>query len=204
MTLKTLFIASAIAFGTPVLMAANITCQPDKSGAMVATKAWKNTLGAEADRMCADEQQRIAQQAAAVAAQKSPPPQPVPTGAAQPVPTFTPTSQPGTPPPSAVELQGWNAMKTDRTMSAVLVRWARQAGWTYSADDWVAPKDLPIVTNSVGVFSPDFKSAVRELTSTSELTDMSIQPCFYSNKVLRIIKVSDSCFRGASEQLTSN
>ncbi len=89
---------------------------------------------------------------------------------------------------------GFTINGSDRTVRDVLVRWARQASWTHGPAHWTVNKDHPIEgTAGAEVFGDEFKKAVRVLVSTTELTDQAVQPCFYTNKVLRIIPAVASC-----------
>ncbi len=86
---------------------------------------------------------------------------------------------------------------TDPHLRQVLVRWAQAAGWTHGPDHWAIDRDLPVVAAAgPEIFGADFREAVRRLLATSELTDRPVQPCFYSNRVLRVIARGDACARG--------
>jgi hypothetical protein len=39
----------------------------------------------------------------------------------------------------------------------------------------------------------DFKSAVRRVLSATELSDVQLKPCFYSNSVVRIVRKTAKC-----------
>lgn len=99
-----------------------------------------------------------------------------------------------TPTASAV-LLGYDVSPTDHSLRAALVRWARQAGWAFEPGFWVLPRDLPIM--AAGHFGTDFKAAVQALLHTSDSTDMPAKPCFYSNRVLRVVMRSEACNRGS-------
>jgi len=83
---------------------------------------------------------------------------------------------------------------SDPSLRHVLVRWARSAGWTHGPDHWAVDRDLPVVAPAGPEhFGADFREAVRRLLGASELTDRPLQPCFYSNRVVRVISRGDTC-----------
>ncbi|UYO92376.1 TcpQ domain-containing protein [Pollutimonas sp. M17] len=81
----------------------------------------------------------------------------------------------------------------DLTLRSALARWARQSGWTFEPEHWAIDADIPIV--GAASFEPDFKLAVRELVASTELSDRPAQPCFYSNRVLRVVPYAQPCDR---------
>lgn len=82
---------------------------------------------------------------------------------------------------------------TDRNMRTALGRWARQAGWTFHPEHWAADVDIPL--SGVAAFGADFRHAVRTLLSSTELGERPLQPCFYSNRVLRVVPLTQACDR---------
>jgi len=82
---------------------------------------------------------------------------------------------------------------TDRNMRVALGRWARQAGWTFHPEHWAADVDIPL--SGVAAFGADFRHAVRTLLSSTELGERPLQPCFYSNLVLRVVPLTQACDR---------
>jgi hypothetical protein len=85
---------------------------------------------------------------------------------------------------------------SDPSLRHVLVRWARLAGWIHGPDHWAVDRDLPVVAPAgPEIFGLDFREAVRRLLGSSELTDRPVQPCFYSNRVVRVISRGDTCSR---------
>jgi hypothetical protein len=84
----------------------------------------------------------------------------------------------------------------DLNLRVALARWARAAGWTFEAEHWAVDADIPIVGSAT--FEPQFKLAVQELMASTELADRPLQPCFYSNKVLRIVPYAQACDRTAN------
>ncbi len=84
----------------------------------------------------------------------------------------------------------------DKHLRAVLSRWAHTAGWTFEAEHWVVDADIPIVGSAH--FESGFKLAVQDLVASTELADRPLQPCFYSNRVLRIVPYAQLCDRTAN------
>lgn len=81
----------------------------------------------------------------------------------------------------------------DQTIRQALGRWAEGAGWTFTSEHWAVDVDIPLV--GTASFETDFKSAVRELLAATELGDRPLQPCFYSNRVLRVVPYAQACDR---------
>ncbi|MCK4118399.1 TcpQ domain-containing protein [Ralstonia nicotianae] len=67
--------------------------------------------------------------------------------------------------------------------------WAAKAGWTAAA--WELDQDVPL--GGSATFAGDFKSATRQALAATELTDYVVKPCFYSNKVVRVVKNTTKC-----------
>lgn len=89
----------------------------------------------------------------------------------------------------------WQATAADKTIRTVLERWTASAGWVFSLEHWAVDRDLPVSANTT--FKGDFRAAVRSLLVSTELTDLPLQPCFYSNAVLRVVKRAELCDRMA-------
>ncbi|NGR09494.1 TrbG/VirB9 family P-type conjugative transfer protein [bacterium SGD-2] len=81
----------------------------------------------------------------------------------------------------------------DHTIRQALGRWAARAGWTFSAEHWAVDVDIPLVGSAR--FDSDFKAAVRELLAATEMGERPVQPCFYSNQVLRVVPYAQPCDR---------
>lgn len=96
-------------------------------------------------------------------------------------------------PVSARPAQAYEATPADRTMREALRRWARSAGWTFEDEHWAVDVDIPLA--GAASLGSDFRTAVRELVASTELSPRPLQPCFYSNRVLRIIPYAESCDR---------
>lgn len=84
----------------------------------------------------------------------------------------------------------------DQNLRSALARWAQSAGWTFEPEHWAVDADIPIVGSAA--FEPGFKFAVQELMASTELADRPLQPCFYSNRVLRIVPYAQQCDRTVS------
>ncbi|AZY49754.1 TcpQ domain-containing protein [Bordetella avium] len=83
----------------------------------------------------------------------------------------------------------------DLTLRAVLSRWALQAGWDFAPEHWALNADIPL--QGQAHFEGDFKQVVRSLLRATELADRPLQPCFYANRVLRVVPLAQSCDRSA-------
>ncbi|MFD4839845.1 TcpQ domain-containing protein [Achromobacter sp. NPDC058515] len=95
--------------------------------------------------------------------------------------------------PAAAPAALYRAAPPDATLRAVLARWADMAGWTFQPQHWAVDVDIPL--SATAEFSGDFKSAVRGLLGATELADRPLQPCFYGNRVLRVVPIAQSCSR---------
>ncbi len=83
--------------------------------------------------------------------------------------------------------------QADQNFRKVLTRWAKAADWNFEAENWVVGRDIPV--GGSAVMLTEFKTAVRSLLKSTLLTDLPVQPCFYTNKVLRVIPASEMCMR---------
>lgn len=100
--------------------------------------------------------------------------------------------------PDAAPASLFRAAPPDATLRAVLARWADAAGWTFQPQHWAVDVDIPLAATAE--FSGDFKTAVRGLLGATELADRPLQPCFYGNRVLRVVPIAQSCSRAATPQ----
>ncbi|WP_262393781.1 toxin co-regulated pilus biosynthesis Q family protein, partial [Bordetella pertussis] len=82
------------------------------------------------------------------------------------------------------------AAPPDLTLRAVLARWARAAGWTFEAEHWALDVDIPLAGKAE--LPGDFKTAVRALLAATELSERPAQPCFYANRVLRVVPLAQA------------
>lgn len=97
------------------------------------------------------------------------------------------------PAPLAVQLQTYSVSLSDPNFRKVLTRWANASGWMFEPEHWSVARDIPV--GGADSVMADFKTAVRRLLKSTLLTDLPVQPCFYSNKVLRVIPASELCSR---------
>ncbi|RZS86520.1 TcpQ domain-containing protein [Pigmentiphaga kullae] len=95
--------------------------------------------------------------------------------------------------PVSVRRAPYDATPADRTMRQALRRWATAAGWTFEPEHWTVDVDIPLAGSAN--LGSDFKTAVRELLASTELSAHPLQPCFYSNRVLRVVPHAESCDR---------
>src|SRR5699024_7433863 len=85
----------------------------------------------------------------------------------------------------------------DATLRHALQRWARQAGWTFAPEHWAVDVDIPV--SAEADFGTAFESAVQSLLAATELSDRPVQPCFYTNQVVRVVPFTQACDRGRGE-----
>ncbi|MDH4602345.1 toxin co-regulated pilus biosynthesis Q family protein [Pseudomonas syringae] len=95
--------------------------------------------------------------------------------------------------PAPPPIPSWEVTPKDRTMREALKKWASTAGWTFQPEHWAVPVDIPLTAGAS--FRGDFKTAVRQLISSTELSETPLQPCFYSNRVVRVVPINEMCDR---------
>lgn len=83
------------------------------------------------------------------------------------------------------------AILSDRTIRQVIQRWAKASAWHFENSHWAVDIDLPVTAQAR--FTQDFMSSVQQLLATTEMSDRPLQPCFYTNKVLRVIPIAQTC-----------
>lgn len=93
------------------------------------------------------------------------------------------------PPSYAVLLQ-------DGNLRRVLHRWAARANWTFAPEHWAVDVDIPI--SGEADFPGSFEDAVQDVLASTELADRPLRPCFYSNRVLRVVAYTQSCDRSGA------
>lgn len=81
----------------------------------------------------------------------------------------------------------------DQNLRRALNRWATQASWTFGAEHWTVDVDIPI--SGEATFGHSFEESVQDLLAATELAERPLRPCFYSNRVLRVVPYSQSCNR---------
>lgn len=79
----------------------------------------------------------------------------------------------------------------DGNFRGAIAKWAQQVGWTFLPEHWSLSRDIPVA--GTDVLGPDFKSAVRSLLASTAGTELPAKPCFYSNSVVRVIPLTESC-----------
>lgn len=110
------------------------------------------------------------------------------------LPAYEPASESGSPSDYlGAPVQRYAVSPSDRTIRQALERWAGTAGWAFSSEHWAVDVDIPLV--GAASFEADFKTAVRDLLAATELGDRPLQPCFYSNRVLRVVPYAQPCDR---------
>lgn len=103
------------------------------------------------------------------------------------------------PPPMEQMQAGFEVTASDVNLRRALVRWTKLVGWTFEPEHWTLDRDIPVAGSAS--LGSDFKLAARALLSSTEMTDLPAQPCFYSNKVLRVIPLNELCSR---QQITQS
>lgn len=98
-------------------------------------------------------------------------------------------------PLEALSLIQYRVSPDDGNMRLALTRWAATAGWTFESEHWAVDVDIPIAGSAV--FELEFAEAVQQLLASTELSERPLQPCFYANKVLRVVAYAQSCDRSA-------
>ncbi|WP_321820759.1 MULTISPECIES: toxin co-regulated pilus biosynthesis Q family protein [unclassified Burkholderia] len=82
----------------------------------------------------------------------------------------------------------WVASEADGNLRVAMERWAAQAKWKVV---WDYGQDLPLAASDSA--TGDFKDAVRQLLSSTDMMDTPLKPCFYSNNVVRVAPVTVKC-----------
>lgn len=89
----------------------------------------------------------------------------------------------------------------DGNIRKALGRWARDAGWLFDAEHWAVDVDIPLAGSAA--FGDAFRPAVRGLLAATELGERPLQPCFYANRVLRVVPLAQRCDRTLGPKETS-
>ena len=132
--------------------------------------------------------------AALLAAARLPEPEPV---AAAPEPAPVPEPIPEPIPVVAKEI--WRIGPDDGTVRQALARWAAKANWTFGPDQWELNFDLPI--QAPAEFEAEsFQEATQALSQAIAMTESPVRPCFYANRVLRMVPFTRSCNRSPATQ----
>lgn len=95
--------------------------------------------------------------------------------------------------------QIWRVSPQDGTVRQALVRWAADANWTFGPDQWELNFDIPI--QAPAEFEADsFQEATQALSQAVAMSESPIRPCFYGNRVLRMVPFTRSCNRSPASQ----
>lgn len=95
--------------------------------------------------------------------------------------------------------QIWRISPQDGTVRQALVRWADDANWTFGPDQWELNFDIPI--QAPAEFEVDsFREATQALSQAVAMSESPIRPCFYGNRVLRMLPFTRSCNRSPAPQ----
>ncbi|MCY1369523.1 Toxin co-regulated pilus biosynthesis protein Q [compost metagenome] len=95
--------------------------------------------------------------------------------------------------------QIWRISPQDGTVRQALVRWAADAYWTFGPDQWELNFDLPIQAPAE-FEAASFQEATQALSQAVAMTESPIRPCFYGNRVLRVVPFTRSCNRSPATQ----
>ena len=95
--------------------------------------------------------------------------------------------------------QIWRVSPQDGTVRQALNRWAADANWTFGPDQWELNLDIPI--QAPAEFEADsFQEATQALSQAVAMSESPIRPCFYGNRVLRMLPFTRSCNRSPATQ----
>ena len=107
------------------------------------------------------------------------------------------TVQAEPPAPQPIPQRVWHIGPSDSTVRQALARWASQENWVFGPDQWQVTWDLPIEAPAE-FLADSFQGATQALAEAIALTESPVRPCFYANKVLRVVPYNQSCDRTAS------
>lgn len=93
--------------------------------------------------------------------------------------------------PHQPTVANFTAQLDDKTIRQTIKRWAKQTPWHFENVHWAVNVDLPIL--GAAAFTDDFVTSVQQLLSTTEMSDRPVQPCFYTNHVVRIVPIAQVC-----------
>ncbi len=83
------------------------------------------------------------------------------------------------------------SVRQRESIRETLARWSQDAGWTHLPEHYTVDFDIQIL-GSVEPYT-DFRAGVRALLATTSMTERPLQPCFYSNQVLRVVLRTQRC-----------
>lgn len=90
--------------------------------------------------------------------------------------------------------RNWHISPSDGTVRQALTRWAAAENWTFGSDQWELNFDLPIQAQAE-FQAESFQQATQALSQAIAMTESPVRPCFYANRVLRMIPYTRSCNR---------
>lgn len=90
--------------------------------------------------------------------------------------------------------RNWYISPSDGTVRQALTRWAAAENWTFGPDQWELNFDLPIQAQAE-FEAESFQQATQALSQAIAMTESPVRPCFYANRVLRVIPFTRSCNR---------
>lgn len=79
----------------------------------------------------------------------------------------------------------------DTSLRALLQRWAHAEGWVFEPEHWAIAVEVPL--SGPFAYKGEFTVAVQQLLLSTQLSAYPLRPCFYSNRVLRVIPLAQSC-----------
>ncbi len=109
---------------------------------------------------------------------------PVPSPAVQPHPPAQPVKN---------HVPVFSVTPEDQHLRLALSRWSGLSGWRFQPEHWGVDVDIPLTAGAS--FTDDFVTSVQDLVASTELSDRPLQPCFYTNQVLRVVAASEPCDR---------
>ena len=95
--------------------------------------------------------------------------------------------------------QIWRISPQDGTVRQALARWASDANWTFGPDQWELNFDIPIQAPAEFEVA-SFREATQALSQAVAMSESPIRPCFYGNRVLRMLPFTRSCNRSPATQ----
>ncbi|WP_083447287.1 toxin co-regulated pilus biosynthesis Q family protein [Achromobacter spanius] len=95
--------------------------------------------------------------------------------------------------------QIWRISPQDGTVRQALARWASDANWTFGPDQWELNFDIPIQAPAEFEVA-SFREATQALSQAVAMSESPIRPCFYGNRVLRMVPFTRSCNRSPAAQ----
>lgn len=95
--------------------------------------------------------------------------------------------------------QIWRISPQDGTVRQALARWASDANWTFGPDQWELNFDIPIQAPAEFEVA-SFREATQVLSQAVAMSESPIRPCFYGNRVLRMVPFTRSCNRSPAAQ----